>query len=75
MDNWDGLVARTEGVSAAFIRELLRKAAVLSAVESTKGDLVVRDSHVEEALEELLVAGGDLTKSLLGASKSRSQDD
>jgi hypothetical protein len=66
----EGLVARTEGVSAAFIRELLRKAAVFAAEEDGDGELVVRDRHIEEALTELLVAGGALTQSLLGASRS-----
>ncbi len=65
-----GLVARTAGVSAAFIRELLRKAAVFAAEEDGAGELVVRDRHVEEALVELLVAGGALTQSLLGAARS-----
>ncbi len=64
----DCLIERTSGASAAFIREVLRKAAVLSTVESNDDAIVVRDEHLEEALAELLVAGGDLTKSLLGAS-------
>lgn len=66
------LVERTEGVSAAFIRELLRKAAVLAAIESDGEELVVRSAHLTEALEELLVAGGELTKSLLGVASTRS---
>jgi hypothetical protein len=60
-------VRRTNGVSAAFIRELLRKAAVLAAESNGAGpELVVTDRHVEEALAELLVAGGPLTRALLG---------
>ena len=35
------------------------------------GALVVRDSHVEEGLAELLVAGGALTQSLLGAARPK----
>jgi ATPase family associated with various cellular activities (AAA) len=58
-------VARTEGASGAFIRELMRKAALFAADES--GALVVRDRHLDEALHELLVEGGALTRSLLGA--------
>jgi hypothetical protein len=58
-------VARTEGASGAFIRELMRKAALFAADES--GDLVVRDRHLDGALHELLVEGGALTRSLLGA--------
>jgi hypothetical protein len=63
------LIARTEGVSGAFIRELLRKAAVFAAEEDGDGALLVRDRHVDEALAELLVAGGPLTQSLLGARR------
>ncbi|MBY0456980.1 MAG: AAA family ATPase, partial [Gemmataceae bacterium] len=62
-------VRRTKGVSAAFVRELLRKAAVVAAEASAApGELVVTDRHLEEAASELLVAGGPLTKSLLGAT-------
>src|SRR5439155_19271542 len=60
-------VRRTKGVSAAFIRELLRKAAVLAAEANGTGDeLTVTDRHMDEAPEELLVAGGPMTRSLLG---------
>ncbi|MBI1916857.1 MAG: 26S protease regulatory subunit [Planctomycetes bacterium] len=70
LSDFEELVRRTEGVSGAFIRELLRKAAVFAAEEDGAGEtLVVRDPHVEEALTELLVAGGVLTQSLLGASR------
>jgi ATP-dependent 26S proteasome regulatory subunit len=61
------LIARTEGVSPAFIRELLRKAAVFAAEENGEAPLVVRDVHIEEGLTELIVAGGSLTQNLLGA--------
>ncbi|HEY1381491.1 MAG TPA: AAA family ATPase [Gemmataceae bacterium] len=68
----DKLVARTAGVSGAFIRELLRKAAVLAAEEDgAGGELVVRDAHIEEGLAELLVAGGPLTQTLLGATAAK----
>ncbi len=66
--HWDRLIARTAGVSGAFIRELLRKACVYAAEEDGSGPLLVRDRHLEEGLTELLVAGGPLTKSLLGAN-------
>lgn len=67
VEHLDELVQRMEGVSAAFIRELLRKAAVHSSLESD-GEIVVRDRHLSAALAELMVAGGALTKSLLGAN-------
>ena len=61
----DDYVARTAGASAAFIRELLRKAALFATDDAPEAP-VVEDRHVDEALHELVVAGGDLTKSLLG---------
>jgi ATP-dependent 26S proteasome regulatory subunit len=55
------LVERTAGASAAFIK---RKAAVFAAEDGHP--LVIRDRHMDEALHELLIVGGDLTRSLLG---------
>lgn len=68
MQHLDDLIARIEGVSAAFIRELLRKAAVHSALES-EGEILVTDRHLAAALAELMIDGGALTMSLLGAAK------
>ncbi|MBL9163491.1 MAG: 26S protease regulatory subunit [Planctomycetaceae bacterium] len=65
----DHFIHKLDGVSAAFVRELLRKAAVFAAIESN-GDIVVNDEHIDEALAELLVAGGPLTQSLLGAQRA-----
>lgn len=73
LDVW---VRRTKGVSAAFIRELLRKAAVLAAEDNgspADDDLVITDRHMEEATAELLVAGGLLTKTLLGVDRNGSE--
>jgi hypothetical protein len=61
----DALVDRTDGVSAAFIRELLRQAALIAVDEGR--EFVVEDRHLEDALRELVVDGGTLTQSLLGA--------
>ena len=65
VDDLDDLILRTDGASGAFIRELLRKAALLAAEDD--GDLVVKDRHLQDAIRELIVDGGELTKSLLGA--------
>ena len=65
LEDLDRLVERTEGVPSAFIRELLRKAA-LRAAEETDDRLVVNDLHLDEALHDMVVGGGELTKSLLG---------
>jgi ATP-dependent 26S proteasome regulatory subunit len=71
LEDADSIVARTEGVSASFIKELLRRASLIAAEEG--GDLVVEDRHVTEALDELLVAGGTLTLRLLGGETPGSQ--
>jgi hypothetical protein len=55
---------RTEGASPAFLRELLRRAALLAAEEDAD---VVEDRHTSAALEELRQGGDSLTGSLLGA--------
>jgi hypothetical protein len=68
VSDWDTLIDRTAGVSGAFIRELLRKAAVFAADDNGASPLVVRETHLEEALTELLIAGGALTQSLLGVT-------
>jgi hypothetical protein len=70
VENWNRLIERTAGVSGAFVKELLRKAAVYAAEEDGTAPLVVRDRHLEEGLTELLIAGGPLTKSLLGAGQT-----
>ncbi|PWU02844.1 MAG: hypothetical protein C5B53_01165 [Candidatus Melainabacteria bacterium] len=57
-------IQKTEGASPAFIRELFRRAALCAANDGE--ELIVKDQHLEEALYELTVQGGDLTKSLLG---------
>jgi hypothetical protein len=58
------LIKRTEGASAAFIRELLRRAALFAAEEAN--EIVVSDRHLDLALHDLVMQGGELTKSLLG---------
>ena len=69
MKNLGGLIKKLEGVSAAFIRELLRKAAVHAALETEKGKITVKERHLEAAVAELMVAGGELTMSLLGVAE------
>ena len=62
----DEFVKRTSGASAAFIRELFRKAALCAADETGGKKIEVEDRHFDEALRELVIDGGHLTKSLLG---------
>ena len=74
LDDDSPLIAALEGVSPAFIRELLRRAALLAA-EGSEGPLHVRGSHLEDALQELREGAGEaLTNTLLGAGPSRGAD-
>ena len=77
----DALIARMEGVTASFIKELLRKAALLAAEEAdgaaagaadgtsvgTAGTLRVTDVHLATALDVLSESSHRLTRILLGA--------
>ena len=63
----DLYVERTAGASGAFIRELLRKAALFAADDG--GAIEVAERHLDAALHEMIAEGGDLTRSLLGASR------
>jgi hypothetical protein len=65
LDDLDAAIARTEGVSAAFIKELLRRAALVAADADAT---TVADDHLSEALREMLVEGDTLTRRLLGAT-------
>ncbi len=58
---------RTEGVSAAFIKELMRRSMQFHLQRAASPALEMSD--VEEALEELLFAGGSLNLSLLGVQQ------
>ena len=59
----DAIVAETDGVSPAFLRELVRKAALHAAQE---GSPRVQDKHFREALD-LLEQGGSIMRAMLGA--------
>jgi hypothetical protein len=69
-EDLDDMVRRTAGASPAFIRELLRKAA-LQAAQETPGSSeppVVTSAHLRGALHTIIEEGGDLTKRLLGVA-------
>ena len=69
LEDPEPVITRTEGVSASFIKELLRRAALFAAEEG--GELVVTDRHLAGALDEILIAGGALTLRLLGGEPPR----
>ncbi len=62
----EATVRRTEGVSASFIKELLRRSVQFRLERDGSGPLEMGD--VEAALDELLFSGGSLNRKLLGAS-------
>ena len=59
------VVERTERVSAAFIKELMRRALQFRLERDGAGRMELQD--VEHALEEMLFSGGSLNLKLLGA--------
>jgi hypothetical protein len=63
------LVAATDGVSAAFIKELTRRAVLLAAVESgnTTTAPAVTANHLTQALAALDAASSPIRRTLLGA--------
>ena len=61
--DFDVFVGRTEGVTPAYIKELLRKGALLAATEGT--GVPVQERHLAAAMDELS-QGGRLAERILG---------
>ncbi|WGR95060.1 ATP-dependent Clp protease adaptor ClpS [Bradyrhizobium sp. ISRA443] len=66
----DDAVRRTEGVSAAFIKELMRRLAQASIARD--GGQNVTPADIEGALNEMLFDGGHLNVKLLGGAQKMS---
>jgi SpoVK/Ycf46/Vps4 family AAA+-type ATPase len=66
------VVERTAGVSAAFIKELMRRSAQFALERDPEPGLTRLD--VDAALDELLFSGGKLNAALLGAVGVRDPD-
>ncbi len=62
------IVKRTDRVSAAFIKELMRRSVQFQLERDGAGKVAWED--VERALEEMLFSGGSLNLKLLGAEES-----
>jgi hypothetical protein len=60
------IVKRTERVSAAFIKELMRRCVQFHLERNGSG--VINETDVDAALDEMLFSGGSLNLKLLGAS-------
>jgi ATP-dependent 26S proteasome regulatory subunit len=63
----DAAAQRTKGVSAAFIKELMRRIAQASIARD--GGASVESSDISEALDDMLFAGGKLNVKLLGGAQ------
>jgi hypothetical protein len=61
------VLERTEGVTASFLKELLRRAALLAAEETDDERLAVSAGQLDAALDELLDTRNAMTRTLLGA--------
>ena len=65
----DDVLTRTEGVTASFLKELLRRAALLAATRTPEGtELAVTADDLEAALGELLDTRNAMTRTLLGST-------
>src|SRR5260370_37927800 len=66
------VIARSEGVTASFIKELLRRAALQAAEDEDQdhatGPLPGTDAHMTAALDQLLDTRSALTQVLLGGT-------
>jgi hypothetical protein len=76
----DAVVRRTAGVTASFVKELMRKAALFAVTagdggDRTQGPPTVTDEHVGAALDELMAEGNALTRALLGGSRHQDAPD
>jgi len=62
-------IARTEGASPAYIKELLRNATVFGAIDGDgDGAIRVTDKHLDQAMDEL-TEGGRLAERIAGFAR------
>jgi hypothetical protein len=71
VDDWAPVVEATDGTSPAFVRELMRKAALVAA---EAGHEATTTEHLLAAVGELRHQGGRLTSTLLGAERPPVRD-
>jgi len=76
----DSVLERTEGVTASFLKELLRRAAVMAAESISSDDLEPTDrlevtaDQLDGALEELMDTRNAMTRTLLGGQRDTEED-
>ena len=63
--------ARTDGTTASFARELVRRAVLAAALDGVP----VADGHLGTAVDQLMVDGEALTRSLLGSGAGSGEGD
>jgi ATP-dependent 26S proteasome regulatory subunit len=66
----DSVIGRTDGVTASFLKELLRRAALIAADSDDGGSLAVSAAQLDEALDELMDTRNAMTRTLLGGRRS-----
>lgn len=78
MSDADAVLQRTDGVTASFVKELMRRAAVIAVrTGEDAGDeaaITVTDAHLSAALDALLDPLNPLTATLLGGDKKEAFD-
>jgi hypothetical protein len=65
LDDLDAVITQTDGVTASFIKELLRRSWLAARADASS---TVRDRHVQHSLDELLAPDSPLTPALLGVA-------
>jgi hypothetical protein len=69
LDRW---IEQTDGVSPAFIEEILRKSALMAAERGEISQpLIIQDQDIDRAFKELVFFGGKITQELLGYRSQR----
>ena len=69
--NLDSVIGRTDGVTASFLKELLRRAALVAADAGDDGDRIsVSAAQLDAALDELMDTRNAMTRTLLGGRRS-----
>ena len=78
LDRLDDVLDRTEGVTASFLKELLRRSAVVAADRQDAPDddtpLAVTADDLEAALDELLDTRNQMTRAVLGFREEPTED-
>jgi hypothetical protein len=67
----DTVIAKTEGVTASFLKELLRRSALIAASHGGVGAIAVTSDQLDAALDELLDTRNAMTRVLLGGAAER----